>query len=75
MAKNSSENIQKSAWSKSLTSLTSRINHPFLFLLDVADKPKTAPCTFYSLFGLQKVIALKVEMANKYSNKQRPAKR
>ena len=30
----------------------------------VADEPKTTPCTFYSLFSLPRVIALKVEASS-----------
>ena len=35
---------------------------PFLFLLDIADEPKTT--RFYSLFGLPRVVALKVEASS-----------
>ena len=37
---------------------------PFLFLLDIADEPKTTPCTFYSLFGLPRVVALKLDSSS-----------
>ena len=57
MAKNGS-------WSKSLMLFTSRLNNLFSFLLDIGDGPKTTPCTFYSLVGLPRVIALKVEASS-----------